>query len=308
FLRNATMAKIAGRDSSLLQIPPDERTRVSRVAELFSEEDLARHLQIMLRTHAELGYRQEQRFHLELGMLKMVHAQRLLPIEQLLTEAAGSTSAPGSSGPSPRQNSAPTSDASVPARSSVSPFAADSVRKRTTELPADTGSGPRLVSQAAFSGVVLGAAASGATTPPSQPAQEKSRSFPPVSTSDISELRDVVLKNLADAGNRMLLALLAAGEWSLEGSELLIKVGATPAVIEMSLGAEARRVIIASLSDELGRPAKLRVLGGGTAQAERPLPAANGSRARAEQDPVVRRMKEKFRGEIRTVIDYKDKK
>ena len=35
FLRNATVAKIAGKDSSLLQISGDERTRVSRVAELF---------------------------------------------------------------------------------------------------------------------------------------------------------------------------------------------------------------------------------------------------------------------------------
>src|SRR6202790_1000137 len=90
FLRNTIVAKIAGGNSSLLQISGDERARVARVAELFSEEDLARHLQIMLRTHGELGYRQEQRFHLELGLLKMSHAQRLLPIEQLLSEAAGS--------------------------------------------------------------------------------------------------------------------------------------------------------------------------------------------------------------------------
>src|SRR4029077_10268201 len=88
FLRNAVVAKVAGGDSSLLQISSDERQRVVRVAELFSEEDLARHLQIMLRTHGELGYRQEQRFHLELGLLKMAHAQRLLPIEQLLSDAA----------------------------------------------------------------------------------------------------------------------------------------------------------------------------------------------------------------------------
>ena len=53
FLRNVTVAKIAGSDSSLLQISSDERQRVARVAELFSEEDLARHLQIMLRTHGE---------------------------------------------------------------------------------------------------------------------------------------------------------------------------------------------------------------------------------------------------------------
>ncbi len=88
FLRNAVVAKVAGGDSSLLQISSDERQRVVRVAELFCEEDLARHLQIMLRTHGELGYRQEQRFHLELGLLKMAHAQRLLPIEQLLSDAA----------------------------------------------------------------------------------------------------------------------------------------------------------------------------------------------------------------------------
>jgi len=44
-----------GKDSSLLQVSSDERERVARVAALFSEEDLARHLQIMLRTHGELG-------------------------------------------------------------------------------------------------------------------------------------------------------------------------------------------------------------------------------------------------------------
>src|SRR6266446_1346012 len=85
FLRNAIVAKVAGPESSLLQISSDERSRVARTAELFSEEDLARHLQIMLRTHSELGYRPEQRFHLELGLLKLAHAQRLLPIEQLLS-------------------------------------------------------------------------------------------------------------------------------------------------------------------------------------------------------------------------------
>ena len=33
-----------------------------------------------------------------------------------------------------------------------------------------------------------------------------------------------------------------------------------------------------------------------------------GGRSRAEQDPVVRRMQEKFGAEIRTVIDYRDKR
>src|ERR1700758_240758 len=89
FLRNATVAKIAGKGSALLQVSSEERERVARVADLFGEEDLTRHLQIMLRTHGELGYKQEQRFHLELGLLKMAHAQRLLPIEQLLSDVSG---------------------------------------------------------------------------------------------------------------------------------------------------------------------------------------------------------------------------
>src|SRR5437764_2219948 len=91
FLRNATVAKVAGKDSSLLQVSSEERERVARVAEIFSEEDLTRHLQIMLRTHGELGYKQEQRFHLELGLLKMAHAQKLIPIEQLLSDVASSS-------------------------------------------------------------------------------------------------------------------------------------------------------------------------------------------------------------------------
>ena len=33
-----------------------------------------------------------------------------------------------------------------------------------------------------------------------------------------------------------------------------------------------------------------------------------GGRSRAEQDPIVQRMREKFGAEIRTVIDYRDKK
>ena len=92
FLRNAVVAKVAGDDSSLLQISSDERARVGRVASQFSEEDLARFLQIMLRTFDELGYRQEQRFHLELGVLKLVHAQRILPLEQILSQVAGRNS------------------------------------------------------------------------------------------------------------------------------------------------------------------------------------------------------------------------
>ncbi|MGH9528933.1 MAG: DNA polymerase III subunit gamma/tau, partial [Terriglobales bacterium] len=164
FIRNAVVAKVAGGDSPLLQISGDERQRVSRIAELFSEEDLARHLQIILRTHAELGYRQEQRFHLELGLLKMAHAQRLLPIEQLLSEVTASVGSvprvPGKPSAVPDVRKPEVAPASRP--NSVSPFAADSARKvgSKPQLSAETvSSGTRMVNTgAAGSAVILGAA------------------------------------------------------------------------------------------------------------------------------------------------------
>jgi DNA polymerase-3 subunit gamma/tau len=88
YLRNALMAKLGGEQTELLQISGDERARAARTALLFTEEELTRNLQIVLRTFDDLNYRQEQRFHLELGLLKLIHAQRLLPLEELLSGAA----------------------------------------------------------------------------------------------------------------------------------------------------------------------------------------------------------------------------
>ena len=84
YLRNALMAKLGGEQTELLQISGDERARAARTALLFTEEELTRNLQIVLRTFDDLNYRQEQRFHLELGLLKLIHAQRLLAASRSL--------------------------------------------------------------------------------------------------------------------------------------------------------------------------------------------------------------------------------
>jgi DNA polymerase-3 subunit gamma/tau len=303
FLRNAIVAKVAGADSSLLQISSDERQRVARVAELFSEEDLARHLQIMLRTHGEIGYRQEQRFHLELGLLKMTHAQRLLPIEQLLSEAgvSGAVSRPaGKPSVVPDAKRLETPPASR--TNSVSPFAADSARKSgsKSEMSAEN-PGPRPVANPSPQpSVVMGAAAPAADPEP--------RTALGDSGANQDELRNAVLNALS--GHRMLANLLEGGEWRVEGSELVIQVSASTTVIEMSLGADAKRLIIAAASGALGRAVKLKVISGGSSQpAPANRPSSNGGgRSRAEQDPVVRRMKDKFGAEIRTIIDYREKR
>ena len=128
YLRNCVIAKIAGigvdgagadgAGGELLQISADEQRRAGRSAALFNEEELTRFLQVMLRTFDELGYRQEQRFHFELGLLKLVHLRRLLPIEEALSQLpAGSGSRPGPGVATARMVSAP---AQGPARNLVS--------------------------------------------------------------------------------------------------------------------------------------------------------------------------------------------
>jgi len=299
FLRNTVVAKIAGGESSLLQISSDERQRVTRVAELFGEEDLARHLQIMLRTHSELGYRQEQRFHLELGLLKMAHAQRLLPIEELLSEAAAGSSRPAGRptvvADVRRPEAAPASRPS----NQISPFAADSARKSGSKPQLSAEEGPTAAR------VVMGAAA------PAVAAQAESAAEADIAVATaphLDELRNSVLEALS--GQPMLVSLLESGEWGIEGSELVIKAPSSATVIEMSLTADARRLVMATASGVLGRPVKLRVTPSGKppVTAAGPVRSNGGGRSRVEQDPIVRRMKEKFGAEVRTVIDYKEKR
>ena len=369
FLRNATVAKIAGKDSSLLQISSEERERVERVAGLFGEEDLTRHLQIMLRTHGELGYKQEQRFHLELGLLKMTHAQRLLPIEQLLSDMAGSSGASGAGVNNSRTVARPSivaspasesrrTDASPSARpNQVSPFAADSARKvgprqqSSTETFSGTPfSDNQLTTEGARVGsssarVIMGAAApanlSESTPEPQvsshpEPQQELQTSAQaavqvqaPPQTSEVQaintasaapneRLRSAVLQALTDGNQRILVSMLEAGEWSAEGNEVVIKVSESQTVVDMSLGPDARRLAIASASGVLGRAVKLKIVPGATVaptEGQRNggtrIGGTNsgvGGRSRAEQDAVVRRLQEKFGAEIRTVIDYKEKR
>ena len=350
FLRNATVAKIAGKDSPLLQISGEERERVARVADLFGEEDLTRHLQIMLRTHGELGYKQEQRFHLELGLLKMAHAQKLLPIEQLLSEVAAAASAGGAKSPTrpsivsgPPETRRPESSPARP--NHVSPFAADSARKGTPRQE-DTSSGgpppgPRIVAQSSQQEPVIMGSAAPATrldpTPVSErenlvsdspaPAPEppsvagmttedetSAPAVPASSRPEIERVQAAVLQALSDANQRILVSMLSSGDWTVQGNELVIKVSESQTVVDMSLGPEGKRLAIAAASGAMGRALRLKVVPGATVAAQEKknggprLAPGPGGRSRAEQDPVVRRMQEKFGAEIRTVIDYRDKR
>ncbi len=315
FLRNALVAKVAGKDSPLLQISTDERERAARVAAMFSEEDLTRFLNIMLRTHNELGYRSEPRFLLELGLLKLVHARRLLPLEQLLSDtgvapaassggvvaaaSAGSVVPAVSAGRAERSSAAtstPNDVAANPFASRPSPFEADRARKtgRDAEMSAPVES--------------VGRGSTPQVTGSSALAQEPVARANVNPTADVNGWRERALSELENSGERMLAAMLEAGQWSLEGGQLTIKV-ASAAMVEAALNAKSRRVLESAAAEVAGRAVKVKIEGGGTAQAATPRASSSSgggnARSRAADDPVVRRVQEKFGAEIRTVIDHR---
>jgi hypothetical protein len=196
----------------------------------------------------------------------------------------------------------------------VSPFAADTARKGGSkpELSVESTplSGVHAVAGGAAS-VVMGSAAPAVVVQqaPEMSLETTSPEIQKAAEARPANLRDAVLNALNGAGQRILANLLETGEWQVEGSDVVIKVASSAAVIEMSLGADAKRLMTATASGALGRAMKVRVAPGGRVQtAARPAPSNGGGRGRAEQDPVVRRMQEKFGAEIRTIIDYKDKR
>lgn len=298
FLRNSLVAKVSGPDSPVLQISPDERRRVARIAEQFSEEDLARFLQIMLRTYDELGYRQEQRFHLELGVLKLVHAQRLLPLEQILSQVA-----PGS--PAERTQSArqPSPAASAPpvaaARSvenRVSPFEADRARKGRSYDP-EMSAAALAVAQTQSQAVAVAEAEH---------------------LSDAGAILGRVIAELENSGHSSPAMILEKGTVVIEGQELIVSVVEKAVVVNLMFLPEPMRVANTAASAAAGRPLKLKVVSGaegnGNGSSAVPHPAngaaKNGGtsvRSRAADDPVVQRMREKFGAEIRSVIDHREK-
>jgi DNA polymerase-3 subunit gamma/tau len=328
FLRNAVVARVAGNDSALLQISSDERARVWRVAQQFTEEDLARFLQIMLRTFDELGYRQEQRFHLELGVLKLVHAQRILPLEQMLSQvAADSLKSAATPRPALALSQAVTgAPAAAPfaspkkQESFASPFEADRARKGRSFDPEMSDGAPRIDSSSGSSGSVsqTSTLTSGAITAVAVALENGEPDYVNATQTndDPAEILGQVAQAMEDV-DANLAEIMAQGSATLQGNELTVAIDKPASVVPFFLNDRYKPILNKAASDAAGRSLKVKLVGGASARAVttnvvRPARTnGNGNgqsaRSRAANDPIVRRMQEKFGAEIRTVIDKSEK-
>jgi DNA polymerase III subunit gamma/tau len=88
-IRNLLIARVCGADSDLIAATPDQRPALAKSAAQFSEEDLTRFFNILLQTDDDLRRKPDPRVHLEMGLLRLINAGRLAPLEELLAEIAG---------------------------------------------------------------------------------------------------------------------------------------------------------------------------------------------------------------------------
>ncbi len=347
YLRNVLMAKVAGENSDLLQISPDERARAARSAVLFSEEDLTRFLQVILRTFDELNYRQEQRFHLELGLIKLVHLERLLPVEDLLSRlpgVAGKSGSGGGGGALPPR-SAPaqsrsgaggtppalqSSAAKESTASAASPFEGDRSRRASSEtvntvapaqapvartlspLEAASRAVEATEKKTPMAGVaeVVQETTAGALALATQPQEVDSKPEESEAAS-LDRIRDTVNAALEQAGHNTAAHLLHSGIWQERAGAVEVEVGIKKTMLGLTMNAEAEKICREAMR-EIGETRKLIVVpgengGGGQRVAAKP-PVQGSIQAVALENPLVRQAQELFQAEVRSVLDLRDKK
>jgi DNA polymerase-3 subunit gamma/tau len=326
YLRNTLMAKLGGEQTELLQISGDERARAARTALLFTEEEITRNLQIVLRTFDDLNYRQEQRFHMELGLLKLIHAQRLLPIEELLSGAARTANTalrPPTTTVRPAASATPASaPAAAPALSPFGPAGGGWVPGAKMESGSQPGSSASTVATmerapataSPFQGATPFPAAtaqatgfaSGETMTEGALAVAPQAAVAAASPPSIEAIRHAVGCALVEGGHVSAAQLLGAGEWKLDGGSLRIEVsGMGKKMLALTINAAAEKIIRQELQ-RLGAPSRFLVVPGeGAAQSAAPM--AGSIQEAALANPLVQRAREIFKAEVRSVVDLRQK-
>jgi DNA polymerase-3 subunit gamma/tau len=132
YVRNLLVTKISGPDSRLVTASPSERAEMARIAGAFSEEDLTRYLQLALDLFRDLQFSLQPRFHLEIGLLKMVQAGKLISIEEALASIGTAPAAPAAPVKSPEILKVPTNSST---KTGPSPFEMDRLKKAPAAVP-----------------------------------------------------------------------------------------------------------------------------------------------------------------------------
>jgi DNA polymerase III subunit gamma/tau len=280
--RNLLVARVCGAESELVAAPKDERPRLAEHAAKFSEEDLTRFFNILLETDDDLRRKPDPRLHLELGLLRLVNARRLAPLEEILGElrAERVTAKPTHAAPGgPSRTTAPAQAVSVSSAGAAAVRMAPTPESKLSTLPTAAGratsnvplpaSAPRIIARAAEDG------ASG------------------LASAQLDAVKAVL------QGSKLLSSFLAhATRCEIEASEFRLFFSTENRTLTEMLPREAMERLRTAVQEVVGQPLRVCVkLDSGRAGMGR----SSELRARFEEDPIVRAMLEKFGGQISRV-------
>ena len=276
YLRNLLVTKIAGKESRLLAASPAERTEMERIVADFGEEDLTRYLQFSLDLFRDLQFSLQPRFHLELGLLKMVQAGKMISVEEALAAFGKNPPAPAAQALPPQQPP-PAARAFTPtpppARTGPSPFDADRFKK------------------------------AGSPPPPAAPAPAAAAAPAAAPTND-TEWINRLHTAMTEAGLTFSADAILQASAAMVNSELIITA---PKTFQLDLGREE----VLNALKKMGLPTqRFKVVFGDAKPVQRQAPVVvakdDETTERALAHPEVQKFRELFGGEVRTVRNLKE--
>ncbi len=270
--RNLLVLKSAGADSSLIEASIEERKALVEMAASFSEDDLTRLLQLTLALYSDLHHSPAPRFHAELGLLKLVHARKMIPLEELISQA-GENAAPPST---PRGGPAGSSGGGG---RGPSPFESDSARKRGPAGPAALAPGSPASPPVEQRGTseFHGSSAPAAAPAPSMTSQ---------SDATPQALPQKVLARLDEMSRKMLaFNLEQANGWQVTEEQVVISFAPDNTMFRM-ITADDQQVVRRICAELLGHPIVLRLAAQEAGSSPPPAggqTVGNGSRGQAQR-------------------------
>jgi DNA polymerase III subunit gamma/tau len=279
--RNLLIARVCGADSDLIAATPDQRPELAKAAAMFSEEDLTRYFQILLQTDDDLRRKPDPRVHLEMGLLRLINAARLAPLEELLANfGAGPTEAQS------RASASRAGAASLPSITKREGSVANSATVSTAS-PAPIRREEK-------------ARESAATEPPSMQAKSNGVALrvDGIAVEQVAEIKAKIQTEQKFLGE----LVEQANRWELNGAELRIYFSPDKRPFaEMLEGRDTLEKVRAASSTVLGRTVRVCARLDGVAAAASASSGTQELRAQFERDPMVRSMLQRFGGKISEV-------
>jgi DNA polymerase-3 subunit gamma/tau len=330
--RNLLIARVCGADSDLIAATPDQRPTLAKAAAQFSEEDLTRFFSILLQTDDDLRRKPDPRVHLEMGLLRLIHAGRLAPLEELLADFGGASGNGGAArSPAARASAnvppvipvwSPKSEASSAAAAGANSTSASGPKSATSP---NSFSAPAWIQRSGTPAKPVVAATptiqssvdepkpiiaeekaaereSVSDIPESQPEKVAAAVATGLSSEQLAEIRGSI-----QAQQKFLGELVEhAHRWELEGAELRIYFATEKrAFAEMVERRDSLEKIRATAGKVLNRSvrvcAKMESVAAAGANASQARSGTKELREKFERDPMVRSMLLRFGGKITEV-------